>query len=383
MTRRTSLPLMYAALALAGLGTALLGPILPALAHQWHMLDSESGLLMAAKFCGAFLGGVTVTKRLERTLLVGFGAAAVGFGGFAMAPGWQLGAAGLALGGFGLGRIITATNILAGKRFTEHRGSALARLNLAFTVGAMMSALGAAWLLPRFALRGVLECFAGAFALVGIWLWMETRGESEVVAVSAFEVTPSFDIRLFAYFAALLFLYGGLETCLAGWITTFAQRYGDAAAGSFVWSEYTTFLLWMSLSVGRAISVRLMMRVGEKTVQRYGLAATVVCVGALTMAHGGVGIAAVAALIGLSLSAFFPATFALLMAEGPTAGMAGMVIAASGLGAASLPWLMGVVSTRTGSLVTAVGIPLATAALMLVLSLAGGARTRRAIALKA
>ena len=381
--RTTSLPLMHAALALAGLGTALLGPILPLLASQWHMLDSDSGLLMAAKFCGAFLGGVTVSKKLEQTLLVGFLAAALGFGGFAVAPGWHAGALGLAFGGFGIGRIITATNILAGRRFTEHRGSALAGLNLSFTIGAMLSGLGAAWLLPHFALRGVLLCFAGAFALVGLWLRTETRGESEVVATNGFEVTPAFNGRIFAYFAALLFLYGGLETCLAGWITTFAQRYGDKTAGSFAWSEYTTALLWVSLSVGRAIASRLMLRVGEKTVQRAGLAATTVCVAALTAAHGGISIAVVVLLLGMSLSPFFPATFALLMAEGPTAGMAGMVIAASGLGAASLPWLMGVTSTRTGSLVTALGIPLGAAALMLALSFIRGSRARTAVALKA
>ena len=365
---------MHAGLLLAGLGTALLGPILPLLAGRWHLVDSQSGLLMAAKFSCAFLGGVSVTKHLERSLHVGFGAAAVGFGAFALAPDWIVGAAALALGGFGIGRIITATNILAGRRFTEHRGSALAGLNLSFTIGAMLSGLGAAWLLPHFALRGVLEFFAGAFALAGLWLWTETRGESQTAESTGFEVAPAFDGRIFAYFAALLFLYGGLETCLAGWITTYAQRYGDKATGSFAWSAYTTALLWVSLSVGRAIASRIMLRVGEKTVQRFGLAATSVCVAALAVAHGDLEIAIVAVLLGLSLAPFFPATFALLMAEGPTAGMAGMVIAASGLGAAGLPWLMGVISTRTGSLVTALSIPLAAAALMLALSLAGGAK---------
>ena len=79
--------LMHCALGLAGLGTALLGPILPLLARQWDMQDSQSGLLMLAKFCGAFLGGVSVQKNLRQSLLIGLLAAAVGFGGFAVAPG--------------------------------------------------------------------------------------------------------------------------------------------------------------------------------------------------------------------------------------------------------------------------------------------------------
>ena len=116
-----SLGLMHYGLMLAGLGTALLGPILPLLAREWDLRDSDSGLLMMAKFCGAFLGGVSVSSHLRRSLLVGLAAGACGFGGFAMAPGMALGCVGLFVGGFGLGQIITATNILAGRRFTASR----------------------------------------------------------------------------------------------------------------------------------------------------------------------------------------------------------------------------------------------------------------------
>ena len=71
---------------------------------------------------------------------------------------------------------------------------------------------------------------------------------------------------------------------------------------------------------------------------------------------------------GLSLAPFFPATWALLMAQGPTARQAGIVLAVSGLGAAALPWMMGVVSTRTGSLQVALALPLAAAAMLLAMS---------------
>jgi fucose permease len=81
------------------------------------------------------------------------------------------------------------------------------------------------------------------------------------------------------------------------------------------------------------------------------------------------GIAAFAVLLGFSLSPFFPSTFALLMAEKPAARQAGIVLAVSGLGAAALPWLMGVVSTRTGSLQVALALPLAAAIILLGMSL--------------
>ena len=57
------------------------------------------------------------------------------------------------------------------------------------------------------------------------------------------------------------------------------------------------------------------------------------------------------------------------MARRPSASQAGVVIAASGLGAAALPALMGVVSTRAGSLEIALALPVAAAIAMFLLSL--------------
>jgi MFS transporter, FHS family, glucose/mannose:H+ symporter len=366
---------MHYGLVLAGLGTALLGPILPLLARQWAMQDSQSGLLMMAKFCGAFLGGVSVSGRLRRSLLVGLAAGTVGFGMFSLAPTMSVGCVGLFVGGFGLGQMITSINILAGRRFTAQRGSALSMLNFSFSLGAMLSALLAAWLLPKFALRQLLECFATMFLLGTIGLLLQMRDEdgglssasiSEELAVSA-EGLPVAGIgsRAYLYFAGLLFLYGGLETCLSGWLTTFALRYGDK---TLVVSEYTTLLLWMSLTVGRVGAAAVMLRVGERTVQRWGLALAALFTAGLAMAHSAATIAGFAVLLGLSLAPFFPATFALLMAERPAARQAGIVLAVSGLGAAALPWLMGVVSTRTGSLQIALALPFAAAVALLAMA---------------
>src|SRR6202042_522013 len=201
-----SLGLMHFGLVLAGLGTAMLGPILPLLAKQGAMLDSQSGLLMMAKFCGAFLGGVTVSGRLRRSLLMGLLAGAVGFGGFAVAPSMAVGCACLFVGGFGLGQIITSVNILAGRRFTAHRGSALSLLNFSFSLGAMLSALLAAWLLPHFTLKSVLEGFAGLFVIGLLVLWVQMRGEdSQVEDFDATSVEAGsqagLSARVYLYFA--------------------------------------------------------------------------------------------------------------------------------------------------------------------------------------
>jgi fucose permease len=243
-------------------------------------------------------------------------------------------------------------------------------LNFSFSLGAMLSALLAAWLLPRFALRSLLEGFAMLFAVGAVAVFAQMRGNGESAEEfdrASVETEPQIGLggRAYLYFAALLVLYGGLETCLSGWLTTFALRYGDKTLAV---SEYTTLLLWMSLTVGRVGASAVMLRVGEKTVQRWGLGLAAVFTAALAMAHSAVTIAGFAVLLGLSLAPFFPATWALLMAERPTARQAGIVLAVSGLGAASLPWLMGVVSTRAGSLQVALALPFAAALGLLVMS---------------
>ena len=99
-----SLGLMHYGLMLAGLGTALLGPILPLLARDWELGDAESGLLMMAKFCGAFLGGVSVSRHLRRSLLVGWWRELAGLAGLRWLRGWRWGGLGCLWAGLGWGR---------------------------------------------------------------------------------------------------------------------------------------------------------------------------------------------------------------------------------------------------------------------------------------
>ncbi len=362
-------PLMHLSFLLTGLGTALLGPILPLLTRQWHLSDSQAGLLLMAQFCGSFSGGVSVSRHLRRSLGVGLGAAGVGIFGFALAPGLALACLALLLAGFGLGQVITSVNILAGRRYTEHRASALALLNFSWSLGAVLSPLLAALLTPHFALRSLLGCFAAGFLLtLGLFAWERSGAPAaEQVRHEQIETaTRGLTRQVFFYFGLLLFLYGGLETCLSGWLTTFALRYGDR---NLLLSEYTTTLLWIALTAGRAISSGVLLRVSVRRLQRASLLAAALLTAALALAHSAGLIALFATLLGLSLAPFFPATFALLMAREPSAREAGVVLAVSGLGAASLPWLMGVVSTRAGSLQVALALPFAAAVALLLLSL--------------
>ncbi len=363
-----TLALMHAALLLAGLGTLLLGPILPLLSARLQLDDTHAGLLLLAQFCGATLGGSTVSARLQRDLLLALVSAALGLAAFAFAPDLPFALAALLVAGFGIGRTLTSVNILAGARYTQHRGSALAWLNLSFSLGALLSPLAAASLAQRFPLTRLLLAFAALFLLSAAAFAAQLSSEPAASTSTGQAAPPSASPlpgQVFLLFAALIFLYGGLETALAAWLTTFALR---ETLTTLRFSQLITVLLLAGLTAGRALTGLLLRRLPETILQRAGLLLAAFFAATLALAHHASTLAGAAILLGVCLAPIFPATFALLMAHRPTPSQAGLVLAASGLGAAGFPALMGIVSTHTGSLRTALIVPVLLALAMLALT---------------
>ena len=166
-------------------------------------------------------------------------------------------------------------------------------------------------------------------------------------------------------FALLLFLYGGLETCMTGWLTTYTLRFSDVR---LLGGQSAIVLLWSALTAGRALSSAALRVMREATLQRIGLGLSALLIAALVTTRHGPLLSLYCVLLGLSLAPFFPTTFALLMKRRPTAREAGFILAVSGLGAALFPWMMGFVSTQSGSLRVAMVVPLALALALLLLS---------------
>jgi FHS family glucose/mannose:H+ symporter-like MFS transporter len=354
---------------LAGLGTVMLGPVLPSLLHDWRLTDQQGGLLLAAKFVGSFLGGVSVPRRLRFGVLGGMMFAGAGFGAFGMSGGLASGAACLFVGGFGLGQIIASTNIVVGRRYREHTGSALASVNFFWSLGAVACGLIAAAVLPRFHLRGPLLTFAGMFLLVGLGGFLNPSRTAATGGETSIGDSESLPVKVLLRFAVLLFLYGGLETCMTGWLTTYTLRFSDVR---LMGGQSAIVLLWSALTVGRAVSSAALRVMREATLQRIGLGLSALLIAALVTTRHGPLLSLYCVLLGLSLAPFFPTTFALLMKQRPTAREAGFILAVSGLGAALFPWMMGLVSTQSGSLRIAMVVPMALALALLLLSLLSG-----------
>ncbi len=173
-TPRTAPPLwaLHILFLMTGTGTTLLGPILPLLMRTWHLHDAQAGVLLAAQFLGAFIGGISVGSHARRELLT---ASAASILGFACSRARRLArrrharrAAGSAVAGFGIGHMVTANNIIGGRLPEDRRARTLTLLNLSWSLGAILSPILAAWLLPTVPLHTLLGVFAALFACAGV-----------------------------------------------------------------------------------------------------------------------------------------------------------------------------------------------------------------------
>jgi FHS family glucose/mannose:H+ symporter-like MFS transporter len=339
---------------LAGMGTILLGPILPALSQEWHLPDYQAGLLLFAKFLGAFVGGSTVPNKLRNGIFFGLLATCAGLSAFAYAGGLFTGSIALFVTGVGLGQLIASTNILAGRRYNKRTGSALSFINFFWSLGAVCIGLLVAALLPHHTLREFLLTFAIAFIVIALGGRLQSTHPDDSEVPSEETSTIILPRQIFICFCVMLFLYGGLETCLSQWITTFTKRY---AGGHVLAGQSAIVVLWTALTLGRALSSLLLRRMRESTLQRGAMVCSALLVPVLAKCSSAKSLSITCVLLGLSLSPFFPSTFALLLRRRPPARVAGFILAVSGLGAASLTWLMGVISSQAGSLRVAMVVP--------------------------
>lgn len=364
------LALLHGCMFLSGFGTIFLGPTLPALAASAGTSDSGSGLFFAAQFLGAFLGGLTTNSRLWFCLLRGSAAAAFGFAALSQCARlhtslpWT--AAALLPLGFGVGQMLTSLNLLASRSLSSGRASALSLVNLSWSLGAVVAPIALGGLLGAVPLSVLLASVGGCFALA-VLAAARNASHGRCIALPHLSAARARLPRTaFLYFAALLLLYGGVETCLSGWVTTFGIRYGS---GSVQTSALGATALWIGITAGRGLAAVLLQRIREGTLLTAALSLATLLVVVLSQAHGPVAITVTAGLLGMALAPWFPVVLSAMLGEGATAGETGTIIAVSGLGAASLPLLLGIVSRSSGSLRIALAVPLTGLLLLLLLSL--------------
>jgi FHS family glucose/mannose:H+ symporter-like MFS transporter len=351
--RAAAKALIHFGFVVMGVVTVILGPILPILIARWSLSDERAGLFFVWQFCGNLLGvaslGVLLSWRGYRgTLSAGYVLVALGIAGLASGS-EGFGLLATAVFGYGMGLVLSASNLWVAEIAPTRRAAAVSVLNVVWGIGAIACAP-----LVMFAHRGgmlgpLLYCVAGLSIAVGFALAaMEIEPVSQTGADAA-KPLPSIGKRTAVALGALFFLYVGTESSVSGWGAAFAKRTG-AASGN-LW-ELAPMFFWVGLIAGRALVTVILPRITERALVMAGLTVAGLSNGALVCVSGFR--AAIACLVatGIGLACVYPLLVAWMVGYyGAKARRGGNILfGLASLGGASMPWLVGFISTRANSL---------------------------------
>lgn len=133
----------------------------------------------------------------------------------------------------------------------------------------------------------------------------------------------------------------------------------------------TPSFFYAAMTLGRWIAPLLLRLATEIRLVQIGLLVACAGMAGLVLSHSLGGVVASACLAGLGLSYVYPITISLLSREfGPDSSRVGSIMfTLSNIGGGLLPWMVGVSSTRFGSLKAGLAVPLLGCGTMFVLYL--------------
>lgn len=354
--------LLHIDFGLTGIVMTFLGPMLPSLSARWSLNDAQSGSLIFAEFFSAMFAMLISAVLVERmgyrlTFILGLGLMASGVILLAFGP-WWMGMAGICTFGAGYGITTPAGNLRTAEINPERSASALNVINAVWGLGAMISPFLVEWALS--AHRPNLFFLGTAAALLVLMLLMAaSRFVPDTQEEVASPTGPAhlWTIGILPLICAVFFAYVGVETCFGNWVATYADRLSprDPALGTIAPSFF-----WGALLAGRALAPFALRFYRETTLATIGLTLALVGGISLVSARGLKLIDAGSVLAGLGLASIYPISVSLLRRWFGEAvrRASGAVFASGNVGGAVLPWLVGVVSTYSGSLRLAFLVPL-------------------------
>jgi FHS family glucose/mannose:H+ symporter-like MFS transporter len=352
---KARLAIIYAGFALTGVATTMLGPILPYLSVRWALTDSQAGRLFTAQFVSSVSGcviaswvvgrwGAAVTVRIGM-FLIALGVMCLGMGGL------FAGVAGIAVYGLGLGFALPSTNLWVSEMTSDQSSSALNLLNFAWTVGAVFTPMLLAALLKPVGLRGAMWLVSALLLVLALVETLGTHHRAGDVAarnrIEGREDRQDARLSLAILVTLFLFLYVGTENGFAGWLPSFARRDYNMSMTS---TAAVQSCFWTAILLGRLFAPVFLKRVYSDILVKIGLMTALIGTLVSIASRNPVVLYAGVILSGLGLSTLFPTVAAIFTRWYGTKGAGSIVLGLGGLGGASIPWLVGIVTLRFGSL---------------------------------
>lgn len=340
-----------------GLGAAVLGPTLPALAAQTRTPLESMGLLFLTGSAGFTVGTVLGARLFDRVpghLTLGL---AQIFSGvmlvlIPLAPWFWLLLLIVAAKGVADGMINTGGNTLLVWTHGDRAGPYMNGLHFFFGLGAVLSPLlvGRVIEIPG-GYRWVFWALALIAGLVSARL-LTLRGDPRLarpVDPATGSHAPGTPLLHPVVISAMVFLffYVGGEIAFGGWVFTYATRLNLATAAG---AAYLTSAFWFAFTVGRLLSIPMATRFTPQAIVLTALAGALACLAAVMAVPGSsLVLWAVALGLGFCLAPIYATGFTLAgQSLQLTARVSGVILLGDSLGGMVLPWLVGPLIGRAG-----------------------------------
>jgi FHS family glucose/mannose:H+ symporter-like MFS transporter len=362
---------LYVGCALTGVGTTLLGCILPTLHTSWHLDDRRAGILFASQFTGSALGALLVRSDFFRSLMGGYFLLIASAVSLTFFTGSVEALLFLAFG-LGLGLTMTATSMLVGRTFLGNRGAALSVLNAVWGIGAALTPLIASlWVgcwPPTYLFLILAAVLTVTFLLIGKNRATFVGGARN----AALDASGRTQLKLISMIAVISFLYVGTEVSVSGWMMTYVGR---LPISSKAWAPIAASCFWVAVICGRTLVPAIVRWLSEAQLLTSSLTMAFIGILLLLLSNVPPAIVLSATLAGLALAPIFPLCLAKVLKLTHDSPDSKWIFAISGLGGAVLPWITGELSTHSGSLRIGLLVPVFALGTMMILDrLSSGGR---------
>lgn len=357
-----------------GIATVILGPMLPPLSARWSMNYTQGGALILVQYvastCAVGYSGVLAARFGFRfPMKIGIALMSVGLA-LLLSSSRIIAVLGIASNGAGLGLAVPAANLLVAAVNPTRRSATLNLLNFFWSAGAVACSPLVALAVRSQHVALFLMCLCGVSFLIAAGIALMGIYVVDPVTLLADKSTllPSIRKRqrVFVVFAALFFLYVGVENGFGQWMASYAKSLGTL---TLTIALMTPSFFYASLTVGRVVAPAFLRITDEITLVRIGLLLSCLGMAALTLSHHLRGVVLSAFTAGIGLSFVYPITIALLSREFASPRVGSLMFVLSNIGGGLLPWIVGVSSTRFGTLRVGLVVPLLGCAMMLALFL--------------
>lgn len=351
-----------------GIATVLLGPMLPTLSARWSLNYAQAGALFTAQYfastCAVALSGVLASRWGFRfAMKFGLSLMAVGLA-FVFSGPKLLGILSIGAYGAGLGLAVPAANLLVAAVNPDRRSATLNLLNFFWSLGAVACPFLVAGAAKSQHIPLFLLCVSGFSIIVVIGIAL--MGDNIAEPATALDQGPVLPLirdraRPFTILALLFFLYVGVENGFGQWMASYVKSLGTL---TLALALATPSFFYASLMIGRWLAPLLLRSMDEVKLVQAGLLLACAGMAGLMFSHELFGVAVSACTAGLGLASVYPITISVLSREFPSARIGSLMFVLSNIGGGLLPWIVGISSTRFGTLRAGLFVPLLGCVLM-------------------